>query len=101
MDFAHKGLHGKAINYGICAFGVIGSLLFSGLFGQGGPTILFFWGILSLGLVLISGISLVGDLMFNISPGSPRLLHFLQLLCNVLPSVYLLIGYTGKTQIPT
>jgi hypothetical protein len=80
-----NGLHGKAVNYGICAFGVLGSLLFSGLFGQGAPTLLFFWGILSVGLVLISGISLVGDLIFNILPDSTRLIYFLQLICNVLP----------------
>jgi|SRR6266566_4799519 len=93
--------HDKILNYGICVFGVIGSLLFSGLFGHVSPTLLFFWGIFSLGLVLISALYLVGTLVFSISPRFGSLVHFLQLLCNVLPSVYLLIGYAEKTQIST
>ena len=96
-----NGPRGKFVDIGVCVFGIIGSLLFSGLFGHVSPTLLFFWGMLSLGLVLLAGISLVGNLFLSFCRHRAVLFTTFQLLCNVLPSVYFLIGYAEKTQIPT
>ena len=93
-----NGQHAKVLNFGICVFGVFGSLLFSGMFGRVSSTILFFWGLLSLGIVLISGFCLIGNLLVNVPPRSERLIYALQLLTNIVPSMSLVIGYIGKTQ---
>ena len=91
----------KVLNYGICVFGVFGSLLFSGMFGRVSSTILFSWGLLSLGIVLISSFCLIGNLLVNVPQRSERLIYALQLLTNIVPSGSLIIGYIGKTQIYT
>lgn len=93
--------HANVLNYGICVFGVFGSLLFSGVFGSVSSTILFFWGLLSLGIVLISGFCLIGNLLVNVPQRSERSIDVLQLLTNILPSVSLVIGYIGKAYIYT
>jgi hypothetical protein len=95
------GQHNHAVDLGICVFGVVGSLLFSGVFGAVSSTLLFFWGLLSLGIVLISAFSLAGSSLRWVPPRSERLAYALQLLTNIMPSVSLVIGYLGKTQIYT
>lgn len=89
------------LNYSVCVFGVLGSLLFSGIFGSISSTILFLWGLLSLGIVLNSGFCLIGNLLVNVPPRSRRIIYALQLLTNIVPSVLLVVGYLGKTQIFT
>ena len=96
-----NGQRTKVLNYGICVFGVFGWLLFSGVFGSVSSPILLFWGLLSLGIVLISGFCLIGNLLVNVPPRSERLIYALQILTNIVPSVSLVIGYLGKTQIYT
>ncbi len=95
------GKHNDTVDFGICIFGVVGSLLFSGAFGAVSSTLLFFWGLFSLGIVLISAFFLVGSSLVKVLPRSERLIYALQLLTNIVPSVSLVVGYLGKTQIYT
>jgi len=38
-----NGRSRKALDYGICVFGVLSSILFLGMFEKFSPSILFFW----------------------------------------------------------
>ena len=98
-----NGRFPNIFHYGICVcvFGFVGSLLFSGVFGGVSSTILFLWGLLSLGIVLISSFCLIGNLLVNVPPRSERLIYTLQLLTNIMPSFFVVMGYLGKTQIYT
>jgi hypothetical protein len=91
----------KPLDYEICVYGVVCSLLFSGLFGQVTSTILFFAGLFSLGLALISGITLIGRAIMSFSPFADYRILLVQLVCNLLPSVSFVLGYSAKVQLPT
>jgi hypothetical protein len=96
-----NGRSRNALDYGICVFGVLSSILFLGPFEKVSPSILFFSGVFSLGLVLLSGFSLVGGVLFNSPRHAEWHIYLIQLLCNLAPSANFVMGYASKTQVLT
>jgi hypothetical protein len=82
-------------------FGLIGGLMFSGVFGKVATSVLFLMGLLSLGLVLLVGICLVGAALFAPLRRSEWRVYMVQLLCDSLPAGYFVYGYFSKTQLYT
>ena len=88
-------------DYGICIFGAIGVLLFVGGPGNVQAPILFFWGLFSIGICLLSAVALVGNVFVKFSRESEWRIYILYLCFNIIPGVSFLIWQAGKTQIPT
>jgi hypothetical protein len=88
-------------DYGIFVFGAIGALLFVGRFGSVPPPVLFFWGLFSISICLLSLVALVGNLFLKLSRVSEWRIHVFYLCFNIIPGISFLVWQAGKTQIPT
>ena len=89
-----------ALDFGICAFGMIGALLFLGVLPVS-TAVRFFWGLFSIGICLLSLLSLVSNLNYLFSTRLNRRIFFLHLAFNLPTSVLFLVSYVGKFQVPT
>jgi hypothetical protein len=75
--------------------------MYSEVFRKVATSVLFFMGLLSLGIVLLLGLYSVGGAFFSPLSRSEWRVCVLQLLCNSLPAGYFIYGYFGKTQLYT
>jgi len=90
-----------AVDFGVCTFGVVGTLLFIGVFGEVAGLLKLVWGLASVGICLFTAIGLVAN-MFRKSLHDLQIRASLFCLCfNIVPGILFLIWHTGKTQIPT
>jgi hypothetical protein len=80
----------KPFDYGSCAFGIIGTLILLGLFGQLSRPIIWVWLFFSTSLCLISLGPLVVNLFTHYLEHSKQRIYLLHVLCNLVPTLYLI-----------
>src|SRR5262245_55182224 len=88
-----------SLELGVCLFGLVGTLLFAGVFGDVSGLIKLIWGLGSVAICLFAGLRLLANLYIPDRKGV--CLPLLSLCFNVVPSILFVIWYTGKTQVPT
>jgi len=90
-----------AFDFGICTFGAVGAVLFSGVLGEVSGLLKFLWGLGSIGICLFIAIQLVANLFRRFLQVSQIRACIVCLSFNMLTAVLFLIWHSGKTQIPT
>jgi|SRR5207249_4840198 predicted membrane channel-forming protein YqfA (hemolysin III family) len=80
----------KPFDYGSCVFGITGTLLLLGVFGQPPRPVIVIWGFFSTFVCLVSLGPLVVNLFIHYLKRSELLIYLLHASCNLVPTLYLL-----------
>lgn len=90
-----------SFDIGICTFGALGALLFTGIFGEVSGLLKLVWGLGSIGICLFNATSLIANLFSKFLPVSQIRACIISFCFNLMPAILFVIWHTGKIQIPT